>query len=221
MVLVPDIAITFPPGARGSFLHAFLKNKIDSPEFEFIEDIPAEYKHTINPKAISKFEHRIFVSLDLQMLDVWLYLFWQKNILVDYEGYEDVFKQETFDKLYISAKNLYNYCIENDLSCFNYVVPFSKIFDWKYLSNLYYTINHKLPTNKKIIVDTNKLSTKTNTACKVIKEIIRLEKLLEVDNDIFTMDMFELYKECLQNKDVKVLEKNIVKSNYIKRKYNI
>ena len=100
-------------------------------------------------------------------------------------------------------------------------MPFSKIFDWKYLSNLYYTINHKLPTNKKIIVDTNKLSTKTNTACKVIKEIIRLENLLEVDNDIFTMDMFELYKECLQNKDVKVLEKNLVKSNYSKRKYSI
>tara|TARA_Y200000002_G_scaffold284645_1_gene238640 strand:- start:50 stop:742 length:693 start_codon:yes stop_codon:yes gene_type:complete len=220
-----DISITFDPGARGSFLYVFLQGKLQNYDYEFNVFIPPEYKHTINPKAIAKFKYRIFVKLDLQMLDVWLFNFWQKIITQEpysFPGeYDDVYQEKTFNKLYKSARNAYNYSMESDLSCFNYIVPFSRTFDWKYLSNLYFSINNKLPTNKVIIEDTNKLSKETNTACKVVKEIIRLEDILQVNDYVFTKNMYELYLECLNINDIRILEKNLVKSNYTQGEFSL
>lgn len=215
-----DIGITFPPGARGSFLYAFLTDAIDTPEFEFVRtDISLEYKHLINPDAISKFKYRIFVKVDLEMLSIWLYLFWKKNIVFQHTGYDDNLTEKTFDKLYKSGRNLYDYCNESDLSCFNYIVPFSKIFDWEYLRNLYFMIHGVYPNNKKIIVQTNTLSKKTNLPCEIIQEIIRLEDKLQLKNYIFINNMYELYLKCIENKDVSILEKFIVPSNYSKEKF--
>ena len=54
------------------------------------------------------------------------------------------------------------------LNCFNYIVPFNKIFDWEYLRNLYFTIHGVYPINKKIIVQTNALSKKTKLPFEII-----------------------------------------------------
>ena len=215
----PDIAITFPPGARGSFLYAYLTNKIDTPEFEFKIKIPMEYKHVINPVAISKFKYRIFVKVDLEMLSIWLYLYWQKNLVVMFPDYDDLLTANTFDKLYVSARYFYDYTNESDLSCFNYIVPFSKIFDWEYLRNLYFMIHGVYPNNKKIIVQTNTLNEKTKPPFQIIQEIIRLENKLQLKDHIFIEDMHEVYLKCIQHKDVSILEKFIVPSNYSKNEF--
>jgi len=221
MYNLSEILCVFPPGSRGTFLVNFLTDNIIKAEFEFgnqgfkkFHTRQIIYNNEIY-RLSQKIPLKIFIYLYKDLLDVYLYCYYYKNILPHYPKYNNLYSEKTFDKLFYMLKNEYEDCnkIKNDY--FDYVIPFSKTFDIEYLAALYKDINKKDLKNISIIEESNALSFKTDKHLSIVCEIFK--RILEIKmswDSIFYYSLFDLYIDCLNNENSNKIEHLIIPQNF-------
>ena len=101
---------------------------------------------------------KIFIDLDRPKLDRWLYLFFKKVLVPQDSSFNNLLQEQVFEKLYWSLHYELDLCKGMDKSLFDYVVPFSKLYDWDYLNDLKFKISGKYSNKKEIVDKTNQLS---------------------------------------------------------------
>ena len=192
--------VVFSPGARGNFLECFLNNKLTE-SFEYVSGdyhchtwqlkikgnnfIVYETKDKINKQWPYNETTNIFIDLDKQKLDTWLNLFYEKKYK------KNLLEENTFDKLFASTYNELKHCRLINRDHFDYIVPFSKLYDWDYMENLFFNINGHNPTCKEVFLKTNEINNLTKINFKVIVEMAQNydpEKIL-------TYKLFDEYRE--------------------------
>jgi len=213
-----EILLVFSPGARGNFLNSFLTDSITESAFEFYR---ATYIHTCQLKVednrFVKYAHKnftehhisddcfivdtydtdqytkIFIDLDRLKLDRWLYLFYKKNIVVQDSSFSNLLEEHTFDKLYRSIHCELNLCKNIDHSIFDYVVPFSKLYDWDYLNDLKFKISGTYSNKKEMVDKTNYLNDVDDIHFKTIVDLA-----ITIDPDeILPYSLYDRYLEIV------------------------
>ena len=189
-----DLFLVFPPGARGNFLNAFLTDSISEPAFEFSN---ATYIHTCHLKVEDntfKNQHtKIFIDLDRPKLDRWIYLYYKKNIVVQDSSFSNLLEEHTFDKLYRSIICELDLCKNVHHNMFDYVVPFSKLYDWDYLNNLKFNISGTHSNKKEIVDKINHLNDVNDIHFKTIVDLA-----INIDSDeILPYKLYDRYLEIV------------------------
>lgn len=185
----------YPPGARGNFLNAFLTDSIDEPAFEFA---PTWSIHTCQLQeldiASKKQCTKIFINLDRPKLDRWLYAFYKKNIFLEDSSYGNILEEHSFDKLYRSVICELDLCKNVDHDMFDYVVPFSKLYDWDYMNNLKFKISGTYSNKKDIVDKSNHLNDVDNIHFKTIVDLA-----VNIDpNEIISYKLYDRYLEIVK-----------------------
>ena len=114
---------------------------------------------------------KIFIDLDRPKLDRWLYLFFKKVLVTQDSSFDNLLQERVFEKLYWSLHYELDLCKGMDKSLFDYVVPFSKLYDWDYLNDLKFKISGKYSNKKEIVDKTNQLSDVDDMHIKTIVDI--------------------------------------------------
>jgi len=219
MGLMKELLLVFSPGARGNFLNAFLTDSISESAFEFNN---ATYMHTWQLKVEDNMfvgyahknftEHyisddcfitdtyvtdqytKIFIDLDRLKLDRWLYLFYKKNILVQDSSFSNLLEEHTFDKLYSAMHYELNLCKNIDHNIFDYVVPFSELYNWDYLNDLKFKISGTHSNKKEIVDKTNYLNDVDDIHFKTI-----VDMATSIDPDeILPYKLYDRYLEIVK-----------------------
>ena len=166
-------------------MHSFLTDIISDSSFEF-ETAPymKAYIHVSPHLSIenNNFIYRnraydmdrytkIFIDLDRPKLDRWLYLFFKKVLVTQDSSFDNLLQERVFEKLYWSLHYELDLCKGMDKSLFDYVVPFSKLYDWDYLNDLKFKISGKYSNKKEIVDKTNQLSDVDDMHIKTIVDI--------------------------------------------------
>lgn len=195
------IFVVFAPAARGNFLECFLDNTLTEESFLFESGIyhchtwqlkvkgndfvVYQSKDKINKQWPYNETTNIFIDLDYKKLDTWLNLFYEKKYK------KNLLEENTFDKLFATTYDELQYCRLINRDHFDYIVPFSKLYDWDFMENLYLNINGYNPTCKEVFLKTNKINNITKIHFKVIVEMAQNydpEKIL-------TYKLFDEYRE--------------------------
>jgi len=192
-----DILLVFSPGGRGNFLNSFLTDSISESAFEFGN---ATYIHTCHLlvegnifKNLKDQYTKIFIDLDRPKLDRWLYLYYKKNIVVQDSSFSNLLEEHTFDKLYRSVICELTLCKNVDHNVFDYVVPFSKLYDWDYLNNLKFNISRTHSNKKEIVDETNHLNDVDDIHFKTIVDLA-----INIDPDeILPYKLYDRYLEIV------------------------
>jgi hypothetical protein len=213
-----EILLVFSPGARGNFLNSFLTDFITESAFEFSN---ATYIHTwqlkVEDNRFVQYAHKnftehhisddcfivntyvtdqyikIFIDLDILKLDRWLYLFYKKNIVVQDSSFSNLLEEHTFDKLYRAIHYELDLCKNIDHNIFDYVVPFSKLYDWDYLNNLKFNISGTHSNKKEIVDKTNYLNDVDDIHFKTIVDLA-----INIDPDeILPYKLYDRYLEIV------------------------
>jgi hypothetical protein len=178
----------FNPGARGSFLYYFLTDKLHSKGFDI--GLQADKSQETYANGIWKFHiegHEQFplpgdvkvlitIETSTNYLHNWLYLYWQKNILVESPWLDDATNRLTFEKLHQSTHHELTLCENVDVGYFDYVVPFDCLYDLDYLSDLYSQINNRPSNNMQLVKEINNINNVSSRECKIITNMVCEER---------------------------------------------
>jgi hypothetical protein len=136
----------------------------------------------------------IFIDLDRKKLDRWLYLFYKKNIVVQDSSFSNLLEEHTFDKLYRAIHYELTLCKNIDHNIFDYVVPFSKLYDWDYLNDLKFKISGTHSNKKEIVDKTNYLNDVDDIHFKTI-----VDMATSIDPDeILPYKLYDRYLEIVK-----------------------
>ena len=214
----PKFLIHADPGARSSFLAAWLTDNLKDAGFDVGETTRTKFVkiHTLDDvdKLINFPGIKIRIKSDLSKLDLQLLLFLRKNVHTQIPNFtRNEFSLETFSKVYIFAKE----CFEHDASLnylhYDHVIDFCDTFNLEKLEELYVKCNGCYPAVDHISCmlknnELNQILIEKNHACNIATMLITSEanmKLKEKDRqwslpDIYnTVNTNELY-DSIQSK---------------------
>ena len=133
-----DLFILYPPGARGDFLAAVLKDSIDNRYKKYIVPAPYHYQkaHCIKSTlGCPIHQYKIKIRIKLSTADDYLTVahLWQQKI-TSTDSWQDIIVQ--------LINNEKEACLEFDQN-FDHIVNFKSLFDIDFIKDLYQQINKR------------------------------------------------------------------------------
>lgn len=144
------ILIHGAPGSRLGFVNAFLTNTLLPNMYDVGQTSKFVKFHTYNKESVKKFNgKKIYIQLSNNLLFLHLFLFFEKNVLVQDPAYKQYHQthRTLFDKFYYTCKMWFDDERITDTSLYDYVVPFEKTYDIDYLVELYQLFNGTMPSD--------------------------------------------------------------------------
>ena len=220
----PKFLIHADPGARSSFLAAWLTDNLKDAGFDVGETTRTKFVkiHTLDDvdKLINFPGIKIRIKSDLSKLDLQLLLFLRKNVHTQIPNFtRNEYSLETFSKVYIFAKE----CFEHDASLnylhYDHVIDFCDTFNLEKLTELYVkcnncypamdNINHMLKNNAM-----NQLLIEKNHACNISAMLITTETKMNLKEKNRKWSLPEIYNTVDINDIYDTIKSKIKAENY-------
>jgi len=134
-----DLFILYPPGARGDFLAAILKDQLHWQYKNYVINPPENYQKThwnrdITVSQIPQFTHKIRIRLSSIEEYLTVTYLWQQKITND--AWSVIVEQLIQNENHIINQK----SIDKE---FDYIVDFKNLYSTDYIKDLYQKINHR------------------------------------------------------------------------------
>lgn len=198
-----NLLIHADPGARSGFLAAWLTDKLTKLSFDSGAELLPNFKkiHKLNhPAEIKSFNGvKIRIKPTLESIDLHSLLFLRKNVYTLIPEFtRDEYSLDTFSKLTVFSKEIFEWDSELDYSLYDHVLDFKDTFDTAFMKQLYTTITGHAASESSINVleDTNKINQipiDKNHACSVLKLILTTEHQLGLEEEHRFWSITDIY----------------------------
>ena len=220
----PKFLIHADPGARSSFLAAWLTDNLKDAGFDVGETTRTKFVkiHTLDDvdKLINFPGIKIRIKSDLSKLDLQLLLFLRKNVHTQIPNFtRNEFSLETFSKVYIFAKD----CFEHDASLnylhYDHVIDFCDTFNLEKLEELYVKCNGCYPAVDHISCmlknnELNQILIEKNHACNIAAMLLTVETKMNLEEKNRLWSLPEIYNTVNTNELYDYIQSSIKATNY-------
>ena len=219
------------PGARSGFIAAWLENNLTTAGFDVAATTKLsflKFHYLDNSDVIKKFQGiKIRIHSEFYLLNLHLLLFLRKNVHLDIPNFtKDEFSLETFSKVYVFAKECFDYDKKIDYSLYDYKINFADTYNIQKLIDLYYQINQQKPSDNHIdlaiqLNKMNQIELDTNHACNIAAMILETESNMNLLESDRLWSIVDVYQTTPIEKRYQKIKSLIVAKNYVNSRSNI
>lgn len=219
-----SILIHADPGSRSAFVAAWLTEQLTRTEFDVGLEIRPNFVkiHRLeNPAHIKKHDGlKIRIRPEIETIDIHSLLFLRKNVHTQIPEFtRNEYSLETFTKLGVFSKEIFEWDSKLDYSLYNIVLNFVDTFNNEYMINLYKKVNGSDPTTAMIdtLIKTNELnhiSIDKNHACSILKLCLVQEKKLNLNEENRFWSIVDIYNNNSVNQLYDTVYRAIDSKNY-------